>query len=385
MRVAIVMRGDSVTGGAERRFVRLFEHLRKHGEDIHLIVNSKLHKDLLDANFLEYIPAIGSTNVSVAFSGSIAEHNNKIHVYSDKQGARFVNLLSYNLWVIRAITVLKPNIVHLPLLQKSLLPFYFWLYLFRSIKVVNTVALSWFAYPTKIPFSLLQLAKLVWRRANALDSLYPGFLSCYGKRYHHKTHFTPCSFTDTDKFAPSYPKAKEIVFAGRLVQEKNPLLLIQALAELQREEQSLLAGWRVYILGQGPMKQAIKTEIGKAGLDYIISISHVACTSTFLRHSRIFVSLQKTENYPSQSLLEAMASGNAIIATDVGETRRLVDAKTGLLVHEDNPLSLAKALTELIINEGKCYQLGLAARERVLSHCSLTHFAGYLKGVWENA
>lgn len=384
MRVAIVMRGESVAGGggAERRFTRLFQYLRKDCH-IHLIANSNLLRDLENARLLERSPSNNSDTVSD--NGNRNSFGPDVHEYNEERKRNVFNLIAYNMYVIKRVRALDIDVVHLPLLQKSLLPFYVWLYFNPSIKVVHTVALSWFAYRTKLPKGLLWLAKLLWRRANAIDSLYEGFSNSYGVAYQHKVTVTPCSFTNTDAFMPSYPKDKVIVFAGRLIPEKNPLLLVQALALLKRQDPAVLCGWQVYILGQGPMERVIRANLQSAGLDDVVSVSHVASTGELLGRSRIFASLQETENYPSQSLLEAMSAGNAIVATDVGETRRLIDTQTGLLVRKGDPYGLASALKMLMSDDAKCYKLGAAARERVVAQCSLSRFAEYMKGVWFDA
>lgn len=63
--------------------------------------------------------------------------------------------------------------------------------------------------------------------------------------------------------------------------------------------------------------------------------------------SKIFLSLQNYENYPSQSLLEAISSGNYIIASDVGDTNSIVKTDFGSLVSlsiEDISIKLKDAI-----------------------------------------
>ena len=48
-----------------------------------------------------------------------------------------------------------------------------------------------------------------------------------------------------------------------------------------------------------------------------------------------FFSLQENENYPSQSLLEAIACGCFCIATDCGDTGRIIKSEFGTMVHKD--------------------------------------------------
>ena len=83
-----------------------------------------------------------------------------------------------------------------------------------------------------------------------------------------------------------------------------------------------------------------------------------------LAQTKIFLSLQKTNNYPSQSLLEAMASGCAIIATDVGETRRLLDETRSILIPYD-AVYLKSAIEKLMNDQALRLQLGKAARVHV--------------------
>lgn len=95
-----------------------------------------------------------------------------------------------------------------------------------------------------------------------------------------------------------------------------------------------------------------------------------------LGRTKVFVSLQKDENYPSQALLEAMASECAIIATDVGETRKLVDESCGILVPYD-PSVLAEAIHTLLGDDSLRNRLGVAARKRVLQTHTIERYSEY--------
>lgn len=96
----------------------------------------------------------------------------------------------------------------------------------------------------------------------------------------------------------------------------------------------------------------------------------------FLSRSKIFLSLQKKNNYPSQSLLEAMVCECAVIATDVGETRRIVDEECAVLIpYEAN--SLRDAILFLISNPEKAMEIGRNARERVIKHHTIERYMEY--------
>ena len=67
----------------------------------------------------------------------------------------------------------------------------------------------------------------------------------------------------------------------------------------------------------------------------------------------------------SRIILEGMASSKPVIATRVGGNPEAVkDGKTGILVSPGDPQRLAKAILELVKNENKRFQLGIAGRRR---------------------
>jgi len=65
-------------------------------------------------------------------------------------------------------------------------------------------------------------------------------------------------------------------------------------------------------------------------------------------------------------LLEAAASGAAVVATDVGGTREIFppQAEAALLVPPDDPAALAAAIAELLTDEARRQRLGIYARRR---------------------
>ena len=65
------------------------------------------------------------------------------------------------------------------------------------------------------------------------------------------------------------------------------------------------------------------------------------------------------------SLVEAMASETAVIATRVGGMPEIViEGETGLLIEQDNPKALADAIIQLLGNEALRASMGIKGRER---------------------
>jgi glycosyltransferase involved in cell wall biosynthesis len=68
----------------------------------------------------------------------------------------------------------------------------------------------------------------------------------------------------------------------------------------------------------------------------------------------------------SNTVLEAMAAGKAIVATSVGGIpEAVVDGETGLLVPPHDPPALADALLSLLRNPSRAEEMGKAAKRRV--------------------
>jgi len=89
-----------------------------------------------------------------------------------------------------------------------------------------------------------------------------------------------------------------------------------------------------------------------------------------LRHMDVFAVSSVLEGL-SVAILEAMAAGLPVVATDVGgNSEAIIDQATGLLVPSRAPDALAEALANLILNKQKCKEMGERARQRFLANFS---------------
>ena len=194
------------------------------------------------------------------------------------------------------------------------------------------------------------------------------------------------NFTDPERFRPlpaslRWPAgaAKEplITWAGRLHYEKNPELFVAAAALIHQ----YCPGARFALFGQGELEHQVQSLVAHHRLDSVLRLAHTADISGDLARSSIFVSCQRFENLGSSSLLEAMACENAIVATNVGHTREIVDETIGARV-PSTPRDVARGVVGLLTNPPRCQEAGRRARERVLARYSPEQYVQSLLEVY---
>src|SRR5207244_13149571 len=123
--------------------------------------------------------------------------------------------------------------------------------------------------------------------------------------------------------------------------------------------------------GEGEERPALERQIRTGGLDTRFTLSGtVRDVPGFLAGLDVAVLCSHSESM-SNALLEYMAAGRAIVATDVGSNGRLVrHVRDGLIVPPRDDGALAKAIGRLLGDATLSRRLGAAARGRAASEFS---------------
>ncbi|MGF1560567.1 MAG: glycosyltransferase family 4 protein [Geminicoccaceae bacterium] len=159
-----------------------------------------------------------------------------------------------------------------------------------------------------------------------------------------------------------------VAFAGRLTQEKGAGWLLKAVAQAD----AALPGLRVEIIGDGPQRQALERLSGELGLaDRVQFLGHLERMASQARLERAWVQVVPSLWPEPFGLVaaEALARGTAVIASDSGGPREIVDhGETGLVVATGDVAALAQALVTLTRDRALALAMGEAgqrvARER---------------------
>lgn len=154
-----------------------------------------------------------------------------------------------------------------------------------------------------------------------------------------------------------------VVAIGNLYPVKGHAVLLRALAEL--EEQGGAPAWRLAIAGRGEEEQRLRDMAADAG---IASRVHVlgfrSDAPDILAAGDLFVMPSLSEGLPL-ALVEAMATGLPIIASDVGGIPEVVARdQEAVLVPAASPPALAAAMRSLLGDPARRAAIGAAAQRR---------------------
>jgi len=170
-----------------------------------------------------------------------------------------------------------------------------------------------------------------------------------------------------------------IGYIGRLVPVKGLKYLLMAMNEVQRE----YANTHLLMVGDGFQRKELKRMSDRLKLNASF-VGWEKDVLPFYAAIDIFVLPSVLEGL-SNSLLEAMAMGKPVIATDVGGNKDvIVDGENGFLVPPGNPSSISSNLKGLIEREDLRKEMGSINRETVKRRFSWKDSVSKVESVYKN-
>ncbi len=207
--------------------------------------------------------------------------------------------------------------------------------------------------------------------ANKLD----GRIAVSGAARHFINRYFPGDYhiipngVDLDRFTGAEPLEElrdgtlNILFVGRLEERKGLGDLLKAYHRLRKRKVDA----RLLVIGAGPKLREYKRFVGLRGIRDVEWLGRVSDNAKvrYFASSDIFCAPNTGQESFGIVLLEAMAAGVPIVASDIHGFKRVVERNVqGLLVEPKNPRALAAALYSLARDPDLRHAMGDAGRAR---------------------
>jgi glycosyltransferase involved in cell wall biosynthesis len=195
-----------------------------------------------------------------------------------------------------------------------------------------------------------------------------------------KLHFI-ANGVDTEVFRPTdksdylhslikiSPDSPLVGFVGRLAPEKGPDVFVKTASIAHKA----LKNCHFVLVGDGPMREKLKEDIDNLGLNGYIHMVGLQSEMPQIYASLDLMVLTSHSEAMPLAIIEAMASGLPVIATNVGGVIDIVEVgHTGFLNKPDDLNGMANNIITLMSNRSVRESMGSAARKRVEKHFELS-------------
>lgn len=150
-----------------------------------------------------------------------------------------------------------------------------------------------------------------------------------------------------------------VAYVGRLTEEKNVRVLIEALADVPEAD--------AIICGYGPLDYALREQAAVGGLsDRVTFAGFVEDVPSVLQRADALVLLSDFEGQPN-AVLEAMVCGCPVIVSDIAVHREILDEESAVFVNGRDPHAVAAALRATLSDAERARSRAARARERSAS------------------
>lgn len=144
-------------------------------------------------------------------------------------------------------------------------------------------------------------------------------------------------------------------------------------------------GARFMLAGEGELTDSLKGYAVELGVrDDCFFIGRCTLVADLLAVSEVCVLSSRAEGF-SNAILEYMAAGKPVVATDVGGAREaIIEGETGYLVSSDDDGLMAERLLDLLENPDRAESFGIKGRKVIDDKFSLTAQLQKTLGLYED-
>ncbi len=189
-----------------------------------------------------------------------------------------------------------------------------------------------------------------------------------------------------DKKSEKYDQVKKklgngriFLYMGRIANEKNIESLLRSWRQTKNNSCKLV------IVGDGPMKPTLENSFSNLGKDKLIwwgAELDLETRIAIMQIAEVFILPSLVEGL-SLSLLEAMSTGKACVATDAGADGEVLENGAGIIISTDNVAAQLKTIIPILIDHPSFTKnLGKRARKRVIERYSIKNNIDVLEEVY---
>ena len=173
----------------------------------------------------------------------------------------------------------------------------------------------------------------------------------------------------------------KIGIIGRLAPIKNHLMFLKVIKKIMHL--NLQTPTKFIVVGDGELRESLENYAQSLGLDNIIEFRGWQRDLVNLYTNLDIVALTSLNEGTPVSLIEAMAAGRPVVATNVGGVKDLVNGDRGFLVKLGDVDSFASALKCLIDDEKLRSRMGRSGREFVRNNFTKDRLIDDIKELYE--
>lgn len=328
-------------GGAEKHFARLIQNLNNERFE-KILVTSRSENQYIDIINQDEIRVITlNINCKSSIKALVLSVNPLIRLVNSEKPKAFVSVMdmvNFISWIVRKLS--KHSFKSVYLVQASLL---------QAIKF----------QPNFLKQILYKIMPRIYKNADKVIVLSNGVRKEITEKILnagdnivtiHNIGITDNDVVEADQEFHSR-KARSIICVGRLVKLKGFDLVIKAMVEIVKK----FPDATLTFLGSGPEEDRLKEMTKHLKLEDNVQFEGmVPNPEYYLNRSEVFVLASYLEGF-GNVIIEAMASGCAVIATDCphGPSEIIEHNNNGILVPIDSSIAIAEAIDELFSNTEK--------------------------------
>lgn len=366
MKIGLLL-GSGSLSGAEKRVVRLANDLLIRGYDVTLLMEESVAVRLKAFYSEEEFPPL-LTFREPLFLRWIGRGYGRFRMVRTLAGLDLIETKIGKWWWSSQAILQRCDVVHV-FLQP------------RFLRFISSVAIFEVTSPDVAKY-LQQSKKLIpetviLRAVSAsvqekINGCFPKNTSCPALL----PYFKPPEFSE-----PNFGnKSNTILFASRFQPRKNALLFAKVVKRFLVKRPD----WKVLIRGWGPLQDQLEEILCREVESGSVDIGFNPDIWSELLSSRVFISLIEEDNYPSQSVLEAMWAGCALLLSNRGESKAKFIKNNGLVceLEEEDVLESLISITqniEALTKAGKC------SREIVRTRFAPEVYLNELVGLYSQA